>query len=128
MLHITRGIRGGPEVYQESSLRPLMRLLGNKARLRLLFTLTAPPMTVGEMADAAELSDQSARYHVHKLVDAGLLDADDQVYPRQYRPSSRVQIVRYRDKTVCSVDAEKPGKIIFTIRDTQVPHKSRARR
>ncbi len=115
ILNTARG--RGLTMPERSSLRPLLRLLGQSVRRRILFSLCSNPHTASEIASQADCTKAKARYHLRSLCDAGLIELVKDERPRQYQLTERVQIVRYRGKTVCSIDADHGEQLTFSLLD-----------
>lgn len=61
------------------AIADLMALLANENRLLLLCALLERPMTVGELAgQVGEITAPALSQHLHKLRDAGLVQAEKQ--------------------------------------------------
>lgn len=71
------------------------RVLTSLSRVNLLRELqTRGPLTVRELASTMGLHHNTTREHLHKLIDAGLVDSEPMPSPGRGRPQLRYRSLR----------------------------------
>lgn len=96
-----------------SALRSLLRLLSNRTRRSILVALKKP-RTASTIASTLDITTKKTRYHLQRLMDAGLVELVDDDRPYQYQLTRRVRIVRYQGQTVCEIEAENGERLVVS--------------
>ena len=83
----------------QDGVAPLLRALGDPARLRVVELLSQAPRRAGELADDLGMSPQTMSKHLRLLLAAGIVDDE------RRQEDARVRIFRLRRESVVAVQA-----------------------
>jgi DNA-binding HxlR family transcriptional regulator len=82
-----------------------LKALSDRSRLRIVGLLAGHPMAVGQLADALRLTPGTVVHHLHRLAEAGLVDAE----PRPPYVEYRLRLERLGDLGRRLAAAASPG-------------------
>jgi len=89
-----------------------LKALSDRSRLRIVGLLAAHPMAVGELADALRLAPGTVVHHLHRLAEAGLVDAEPRPPYVEYRLRlQRLGEIGRRLDAAASPGADSPAQL-----------------